>query len=88
MTERQQARITEQQIEAERGNGGDQTVGQKLRLVEADIERQQRQQHEDQSRGREQQQFGTIRDAADVRCHHAVPNNPVGLTSSTTAAMR
>src|SRR5262245_59869295 len=87
MTERQQPGIAEQQIKTERGDGGDQAIGQKLRLVEADIGWQQRQQYEEDSR-RRQQQFGPIVDAADVGCHHAVPNSPVGLTSSTTAAMR
>ena len=89
MTKRQQPGIAEQQIEAERGDGGDQSIGQQLRLIEADIGRQQRQQHEHDGGGREQQQFGPILDLADGGgCHHAVPNKPVGLTSSTTAAMR
>jgi hypothetical protein len=88
MTERQQPGIAEQQIKTERGDGGDQPISQELRLIETDIGRQQRQQQEDDSCGGEQQQFGPIPDAADVGCHHAVPNRPVGLTSSTTAAMR
>ena len=86
MTKRQQPGIAEQQIEPERGNGGDQTIDEQLRLVQADKRRQQREQDEDDGRGGEQQQFGLH--AADVGCHHAVPNSPVGLTSSTTAAMR
>src|SRR5262245_18649750 len=88
MTKRQQPGIAEQQIKAERGDGGDQSIGQELRLIEADIVWQQRQQYEDDSRGGQQQQFGPIAEAGEGGGRHAVPNRPVGLTSSTTAAMR
>ena len=88
MAEREQPGVAEQQIEAERGDGGDQAVGQELRLIEADIGRQQRQHDEHDDRRRCQQQLGTVRDQAHVGLHHALPNSPVGLTSSTTAAIR
>jgi hypothetical protein len=42
MAEREQTGIAKQQIEAERRDGGDQAVGQKLRLIKPDIGRQQR----------------------------------------------
>ena len=71
MTERQQPGVAEQKIEAERGDGGNQAIGQELRLVEADMKRQQRQHDKDDSGGHKQHELGTIRDAADVGCHHA-----------------
>src|SRR5262249_4478135 len=46
MAERQEAGITEQEIEAERGDGCDQAVGQELRLIEIDDLRDQRQREE------------------------------------------
>ena len=69
-------------------HGGDHPVGEELGLVEADERRQQRQrdQHE---RGRSRQhQLAAIRDPAYVGLHDVLPNSPVGLTSSTAAAIR
>src|SRR5262249_44525789 len=89
MTKRQQPGIAEQQIEAERGDGGDQSISQELRLIEADVGRQQRQQHEHDGGGGEQQQFGPILGVAQGDgCHHAVPNGRGGWPRSTRPAMR
>jgi hypothetical protein len=88
MTERKEPGIAEQEIEAERRDGGDQPIGQELDLIEADIRRKQCQDHENERRRRCQHQLRAIGDYARLRFHHALPNRPVGLTISTTAAIR
>ena len=88
MTEGQQPGVSQQEIEAERSDRRDQSIGQELDLIEADIERKQPQCDEDDGRRGRQHQLGTIRDLAHAGFHHALPNSPVGLTSSTMAAIR
>ena len=88
MAERQQSGVAEQQVEPERGDRRDQAVGQELHLVGFEIRRKQDQNQQDQSRHSGEPYHRTIAKGLDFRFHHAVPNNPVGRTSSTNAAIK
>ena len=85
MSERQQASVAEQQIEAERGDSRDQAVGQKLCLINADKGGQQDQHDQHGGRRRGQPYFRAILQPTH---HHALPYSPVGLIISTAAAIR
>src|SRR5271165_1677345 len=89
VAERQQSGVTEQQIEAERRDRHDQAISQQLRLVEPE-ELGHRGQHKEDDRTPDIRPKPRIelrqRDRRGL--HHAVPNNPVGLAISTTAAIR
>jgi hypothetical protein len=95
MAEGEQARVAKQQVEAERGDGHDQTVGEQHRLVGVDDPWQHRQYDEDDG-GRHADppcrgpgaHTGRHR-GGDVGAHaHALPNRPVGRTSKTAVAIR
>src|SRR5216684_484867 len=88
MAEREQAGVAEQQVESERGDRRDQAVDQKLHLIGVDEARQQEQQQQDRRRRGGELEHGAIARSFEIGLHHAVPNRPVGLTSSTRAAMR
>jgi hypothetical protein len=88
MSERQQASIAEQQVEAECGDRRDQAVDHQLELIGGDKARNQDQHDEDRhGRGHELEQRA-LWELLGVGRHHAVPNRPVGRTSSTRAAIR
>src|SRR5262249_40403557 len=86
MAERQQTGVAEQQVESERGDRRDQTVGEEPHLIDPDAAWRERQQEQDyRCRAGEPEQRAIAR---RVCLHHAVPNKPVGRTSSTPAAIR
>ena len=88
MAERQQARVTEEQVEPQRGDGEDEAVGQELRLVKAgEFRNQQKHDHDRHAIGRQPPGRDLLigRETGD---HDAFPNIPVGRMRSTMAAMR
>src|SRR5262249_59055809 len=87
MPEREQPGVAEQKVEAERGNGGDQAIDEELRLVEAGDQRHQGERNQDCERGGGKRELRAKR-GRGAGVHHAPPNKPVGLTSSTSAAIR
>src|SRR5262249_45181735 len=88
MAERQQAGVAEQQIEAERGDRRDQAIGQKLHLIGIDERRQQNKHEQDRRRRRGELARRAVPRRLQIRFHHAVPNKPVGRTSTARGAIK
>ena len=89
MAERQQAGVAEQQIEAERGDGKDQPVGQQLGLVEIDEPAAAAPSATTMGTAdSEQQRDARGRCAREPGMAQALPNRPVGRMSRTAVAIR
>src|SRR5690242_12435325 len=85
MAKGKQACVTEQQIEPERCDRIDQSVGEQLRLIDVDESRQRHERNEHRDRAGDDQ---PCRGSGAVLHRHALPNRPVGFISRTRAAIR
>src|SRR5712692_1817792 len=89
VAEREHAGIAEQEIESERRDGHDQAIGEQLCLISTDEMRQRQQDERNRDAADKLSEDGSLaRQADDGGFHHALPNTPLGRTSSTKAAIR
>ncbi len=82
VSEGEQSRVAQQEIEAEGGDGHDKTVGEQRGLVRLDQPREEREGHEERD---DPAQHAKRRQGERA---HGRPKTPAGRISSTTAAMR